>query len=107
MRLANITNRLTLVTPTNEIVDIADATGGTFSPAIQECYERWDELLEVAPSLHKAAGKPLSHRAGHTGPVSSSLRSRRRIRWCPILRRFRTSVRLRSWELPAGSCREG
>lgn len=60
MRLANITNRLTLVTPNNEIVDISEETDGTFSPAIQECYDRWDELLEVSPSLHKVAGKPLS-----------------------------------------------
>lgn len=60
MRLANIANRLTLVTANGEIIDISKETGGSFSPGIQECYERWDELLEIAATLHGATGKPLS-----------------------------------------------
>ncbi|MBT2551723.1 fumarylacetoacetate hydrolase family protein [Arthrobacter sp. ISL-5] len=40
MRLANISSRLTLVTPDGELVDVSEATGGRFSPQIQECYER-------------------------------------------------------------------
>jgi 2-keto-4-pentenoate hydratase/2-oxohepta-3-ene-1,7-dioic acid hydratase in catechol pathway len=60
MRLANIANRLTLVTANGEIIDISKETGGSFSPRIQECYERWDELLEVAATLQGTTGKPLS-----------------------------------------------
>ena len=48
MRLTNIANRLTLVTANSEIIDISKETGGSFSPRIQECYARWDELLEIA-----------------------------------------------------------
>ena len=40
--------------------DISKETGGSFSPRIQECYERWDELLEIAATLQGTAGKPLS-----------------------------------------------
>jgi 2-keto-4-pentenoate hydratase/2-oxohepta-3-ene-1,7-dioic acid hydratase in catechol pathway len=60
VRLANIANRLTLVTADNEAVDLAQETGGRFSPAIQDCYERWDELLDVARSLDGVQGKPLA-----------------------------------------------
>ena len=35
MRLANIANRLTLVTANGEIIDISKETGGSFSPGIQ------------------------------------------------------------------------
>ncbi|MGY3317400.1 fumarylacetoacetate hydrolase family protein [Arthrobacter sp. TE12232] len=61
MRLANIANRLTLVTPDSHLIDISQATRGRFSPAIQDCYERWDELVEVAARLHNKPGKPLAH----------------------------------------------
>lgn len=60
MRLANISSRLTLVTPNGELVDVSEATGGRFSPHIQECYGRWDELLDVAGRLENQSGKPLA-----------------------------------------------
>jgi 2-keto-4-pentenoate hydratase/2-oxohepta-3-ene-1,7-dioic acid hydratase in catechol pathway len=60
MRLANISNRLTLVTADGEIIDIAKETGGSFGPRIQECYERWDELLEVTATLEGTTGRRLS-----------------------------------------------
>ncbi|MFD1210591.1 fumarylacetoacetate hydrolase family protein [Arthrobacter sp. GCM10027362] len=65
MRLANISNRLTLITADNEIVDVPQETRGRFSPRIQDCYDRWDELLEVAPALQGASGKPLADVALH------------------------------------------
>lgn len=60
MRLANISSRLTLVTPDGELVDVSEATGGRFSPQIQECYEHWDELLDVARTLENSPGKSLA-----------------------------------------------
>ncbi|MFE4542822.1 fumarylacetoacetate hydrolase family protein [Arthrobacter sp. NPDC056727] len=60
MRLANIANRLTLVTPKNEVVDLSQATGGRFSPSAQDCYERWDELLGLARPFEATPGKPLA-----------------------------------------------
>lgn len=59
MRLANISNRLMLVTPDDRVIDISQQTDGRFSPNIQECYDRWDELREVASKLDGAPGKPL------------------------------------------------
>ena len=59
MRLANIADRSTLVTPNSEIIDISQATGGRFSPRIQEWYERWDELLDIAAAFQGATGRPL------------------------------------------------
>ena len=60
MRLANISNRLTLINRNSEIIDVSEETGGLFSPRIEECYERWDELLEVAATLGSASGRPLA-----------------------------------------------
>ncbi|MFP3461881.1 fumarylacetoacetate hydrolase family protein [Arthrobacter globiformis] len=60
MRLANIANRLTLVTPNNEVIDLSQESRGRFSPSIQECYERWDELLGFARSLGSTPGKPVA-----------------------------------------------
>ncbi|WP_314192197.1 fumarylacetoacetate hydrolase family protein [uncultured Arthrobacter sp.] len=60
MRLANIANRLTLVTPNNEVIDLSQESDGRFSPWIQECYQRWDELLEYARTLESSPGKPLA-----------------------------------------------
>ncbi|MEV7136481.1 fumarylacetoacetate hydrolase family protein [Arthrobacter sp. NPDC093128] len=60
MRLANISNRLMLVTQDDRVVDVSQQTDGRFSPNIQECYDRWDELREVAGQLDGATGKPLS-----------------------------------------------
>lgn len=59
MRLANISNRLMLVTPDDRVIDVSQQTDGRFSPRIQECYDRWDELREVASKLDGAPGKPL------------------------------------------------
>ena len=60
MRLANISNRLMLVTRDDRVLDVSQETDGKFSPDIQECYERWDELTEVAGNLAGATGRPLS-----------------------------------------------
>ena len=60
MRLANIANRLTLVSADQEIIDVANETNEEFSPRVQECYERWDELREVAANLEGTTGKPLT-----------------------------------------------
>jgi 2-keto-4-pentenoate hydratase/2-oxohepta-3-ene-1,7-dioic acid hydratase in catechol pathway len=60
MRLANITNRLMLITPEDRVIDVSAASDGTFSPSIQECYERWDELREAAGKLEGFAGRPLA-----------------------------------------------
>ena len=51
MRLANIANRATLVGPDDQIIDIATGSGGRFGTRIQDCYERWDELLDVIADL--------------------------------------------------------
>jgi 2-keto-4-pentenoate hydratase/2-oxohepta-3-ene-1,7-dioic acid hydratase in catechol pathway len=59
MRLANITNRLMLITPDDRVIDVSAATDGTFGPSIQECYERWDELREAASKLESFDGRPL------------------------------------------------
>lgn len=60
MRLANISGRLSLITPAGGVVDVAQETGGRFSPHIQDCYDRWDELTEAAPALEGLPGKPLA-----------------------------------------------
>lgn len=60
MRLANISDRLTFINRNSEIIDVSQETGGRFSPRIQECYERWEELVVVAATLHGATGKPLA-----------------------------------------------
>jgi 2-keto-4-pentenoate hydratase/2-oxohepta-3-ene-1,7-dioic acid hydratase in catechol pathway len=60
MRLANISNRLMLVTPDNRVIDVSQQSDGRFSPSIQECYDRWDELREATGQLDGATGRPLS-----------------------------------------------
>ncbi|MDQ1596221.1 MAG: hypothetical protein QOH40_2777 [Arthrobacter pascens] len=60
MRLANISDRLMLVTPDGRVIDVSLQTNGKFSPSIQECYARWDELQEAAGKLESAAGRALS-----------------------------------------------
>ncbi|WP_461186700.1 fumarylacetoacetate hydrolase family protein [Arthrobacter sp. Z4-13] len=60
MRIANISNRLTLITPNDQAVDVSEATRGRFSPNIQEAYSRWDELRAAAGPLEDLAGKPLA-----------------------------------------------
>ena len=72
MRLANIFDRFALITADDHVVDVSRASGGHFSPRIQDCYERWSELLEAAPELHRAQGRPLaevrSHEFGNPAP---------------------------------------
>ncbi|WP_077488839.1 fumarylacetoacetate hydrolase family protein [Sinomonas mesophila] len=72
MRLANIVDRFALITPDDQAVDVSRASGGRFSPRIQDCYERWDELLAAAPDLHRAQGRPLTevrpHEVGNPAP---------------------------------------
>ncbi|WP_431951647.1 fumarylacetoacetate hydrolase family protein [Nocardia lijiangensis] len=59
MRFANISGRLSLVTTSGTVVDIERAGGGRFSERIQDAYQRWDELLEMATSLD-SEGTPLA-----------------------------------------------
>lgn len=58
MRLANICGRSSLVTSSDALVDISEATGGRFGSNIHECYERWEELLALAPRLEASPGTP-------------------------------------------------
>jgi 2-keto-4-pentenoate hydratase/2-oxohepta-3-ene-1,7-dioic acid hydratase in catechol pathway len=60
MRLANISNRLMLVTRDDRFIDVSHETEGRFSPRIQECYGRWDELMEAAGEVETATGRALS-----------------------------------------------
>lgn len=71
MRFANISGRLSLVTAADGVIDIATESNGTFSPRIQEAYERWDDLLEFATTLQSATGRPFSEVAPEEfgGPV--------------------------------------
>ena len=59
MRLANISGRLAMITPDGVAVDVSTATIGRFSPDIQDCYDRWDEVVKLAGSLASSAGRPL------------------------------------------------
>ncbi|ASF11183.1 fumarylacetoacetate hydrolase family protein [Nocardia brasiliensis NBRC 14402] len=59
MRFATISDRLSLITASDTVIDIARASGGWFSPNIQDAYEHWDELLEFCPTV-TAEGTPLS-----------------------------------------------
>jgi len=60
MKLANHGGRLSLVVD-DGIVDVAEASGGRFSPDPQSIYERWDEL--VAWRAPSAATAPLDQTA--------------------------------------------
>lgn len=60
MRLANISDRLSLITHAGMVVDVSQATGGRISPGVQECYDRWEEILDVAGSLEDDGGRPLA-----------------------------------------------
>ncbi|MGY2062914.1 fumarylacetoacetate hydrolase family protein, partial [Nocardia gipuzkoensis] len=59
MRFATISDRLSLITASDTVIDIARASGGWFGPAIQDAYERWDELLEFCATVTEE-GTPLS-----------------------------------------------
>ena len=51
MRLADIAGRAAVVTAPDHAVDLAEASGGVFSPDIQLAYERWDEVKAFAAAL--------------------------------------------------------
>lgn len=42
------------------IVDVSQVTGGRFSHRIEECYDRWDELMDVAAMLECEGNKPMT-----------------------------------------------
>jgi 2-keto-4-pentenoate hydratase/2-oxohepta-3-ene-1,7-dioic acid hydratase in catechol pathway len=56
MRIANLSGRLSLIVGTTA-VDVADASGGRFGPAVQEVYERFEEFRDWATSTAPAAGR--------------------------------------------------
>lgn len=60
MRLANIRDRISMITSDDMAIDLSHATGGSVSPDMHECYEQWDHVLEAAKSLHSSAGTPLA-----------------------------------------------
>lgn len=59
MRFAAISDRLSLITAADTVIDLARTSGGRFGPNIQDAYERWDELLEFCTTVTEA-GTPLS-----------------------------------------------
>jgi 2-keto-4-pentenoate hydratase/2-oxohepta-3-ene-1,7-dioic acid hydratase in catechol pathway len=60
MRLANISDRVKVVTPSGELVDVAEETGGLFGPGIQDCYGRWEEFRNAAAALQGRRGTLLA-----------------------------------------------
>ncbi|MCE7001626.1 fumarylacetoacetate hydrolase family protein [Kibdelosporangium philippinense] len=54
MRFANICGRLSLVTWSSTVVDLAEASGGQFGPNPQSGYEQWPRLLDFVRSLDLA-----------------------------------------------------
>jgi len=68
MRLADIAGRAAVVTAPDRAVDLADASGGTFSPDIQLAYERWDEVKAFAATLDAAKAASVSA-ADYGNPV--------------------------------------
>ncbi|AFU05910.1 fumarylacetoacetate hydrolase family protein [Nocardia brasiliensis] len=59
MRFATISDRLSLITASDTVIDIARASGGWFGPNTQDAYEHWDELLEFCSTV-TAEGTQLS-----------------------------------------------
>ncbi|MFI6042530.1 fumarylacetoacetate hydrolase family protein [Nocardia sp. NPDC051321] len=59
MRFATISDRLSLITASDTVIDLTRASRGRFGSSIQEAYERWDELLEFCTTLTEQ-GTPLS-----------------------------------------------
>ncbi|QUQ62384.1 fumarylacetoacetate hydrolase family protein [Kutzneria sp. CA-103260] len=68
MRLADIGGRAAVVTAPDRAVDLADASGGRFSPDIQLAYERWDEVKAFAAALDATKAAPVAP-ADHGNPV--------------------------------------
>ncbi|QIS03295.1 fumarylacetoacetate hydrolase [Nocardia brasiliensis] len=59
MRFATISDRLSLITLSDTVIDLARASGGRFGPSIQDAYAHWDELLEFCATVTEE-GTPLS-----------------------------------------------
>jgi 2-keto-4-pentenoate hydratase/2-oxohepta-3-ene-1,7-dioic acid hydratase in catechol pathway len=66
MKLANLDGRAVIVTAAGAI-DVAEASGRRFGPALRSVYEEWDEFLAVAPSLK---GEAVSIDEARLGPPS-------------------------------------
>jgi 2,4-diketo-3-deoxy-L-fuconate hydrolase len=60
MRLADIKGRAAVLTAPDRAVDLADASGGRFSPDIQLAYEQWDEVKAFAATLDDSLAVPVS-----------------------------------------------
>lgn len=60
MRFANIDDRLTLVTGSDQAVDVEQASNGRFSARIQDAYRRWDELLDFCAGIADSPGRALA-----------------------------------------------
>jgi 2-keto-4-pentenoate hydratase/2-oxohepta-3-ene-1,7-dioic acid hydratase in catechol pathway len=56
MRIANLSGRLSLIVG-DTAVDVADASGGRFGPAVQEVYERFEEFRDWVASTPQTAGR--------------------------------------------------
>lgn len=56
MRVANLAGRLSLIVG-DSAVDVAEASGGRFGPAVQEVYERFDEFRDWARTTPATTGR--------------------------------------------------
>jgi 2-keto-4-pentenoate hydratase/2-oxohepta-3-ene-1,7-dioic acid hydratase in catechol pathway len=68
MRLADINGRAAVLTAPDRAVDLADASGGRFSPDIQLAYEQWDDVTAFAATLDDTTAVPVSA-ADYGNPV--------------------------------------
>ncbi|MFC8385010.1 fumarylacetoacetate hydrolase family protein [Nocardia sp. NPDC057272] len=59
MRFANISDRLSLVTASDTVVDIAQASSDRFGSTMQDAYGRWDELIAFCSTVTHT-GRPLA-----------------------------------------------
>ncbi|MFD3427345.1 fumarylacetoacetate hydrolase family protein [Nocardia fluminea] len=59
MRFANIHDRLSLVTASDTVVDIAQASSEQFGSSMQTAYDRWDDLVAFCSTLTDT-GRPLA-----------------------------------------------
>jgi 2,4-diketo-3-deoxy-L-fuconate hydrolase len=59
MRIANVADRLCLLSPESLAVDVEDASAGRFSADPQAIYDQWDDFRAWADGLDLAQGKEL------------------------------------------------
>ncbi|MGW0330120.1 fumarylacetoacetate hydrolase family protein [Nocardia sp. NPDC003183] len=59
MRFANISDRLSLVTASDTVVDIAQASSDRFGSTMQDAYSRWEELVTFCSTVTDT-GRPLA-----------------------------------------------